>query len=134
MKDPGDVGDRDERLAVESEEGVAGLEAGFLCDGIVDDGLDLRGMIGGEGEADGFGIGHGIDPLLRNFFLLFAVDGTEGVADLMAVDAALDDFAIPVEFALVLSGEGGELEGIVHGHGLALFAGEGVFVRGVVLM
>lgn len=128
MEDPGGVCGGDEGLVVEGFDEIAGLQACFGGSGVGGDLIDAQGVGGGEGHAEGFGGGHGVDEFEGNGFVGFVIDGAEGVADLVAVDAAFDDIAFPVEFAAVAFGEFGDVDRGAKGGGAALFACERGFV------
>lgn len=128
MEDPGGVRDGDEGLVVEGFDEIAGLQAGFGGGGVRGDLIDAQGVGGGEGHAECFGGWHGVDEFEGDGFVGLVIDGAEGVANLMAMDAAFDDIAFPVEFAAVAFGEFGDVDRGAKGSGATLFACERFFV------
>lgn len=131
MEDPGGVCDGDEGLVVEGFDEIAGLQACFGGSGVGSDLIDPQGVGGGEGHAECFGGWHGVDEFEGDGFVGLVIDGAEGVANLMAMDAAFDDIAFPVEFAAVAFGEFGDVDWGAKGGGAALFASERGFVAGI---
>ena len=131
VKDPGGVCDGDEGLVVEGVDEIAGLQTGFGGGGVVGDLIDAQGVGGGKGHAEGFGGGHGVDEFEGNGFVVVMVGSAEGIANLMAVDAAFDDIAFPVELAAIAFGEFWDVDRRAKGSGAALFAKKGIFVAGI---
>ena len=78
--------------------GAASPAAAAIEPGATD--FDPRDLIGGEREPDGLRRRQRINPLRRESArLLIPEGGAEGVADLVAMHAALHDLAIPVQVA-----------------------------------
>src|SRR5438309_10369007 len=111
MEDPTNVGDGDERLAGQRYEVVAGLQPCLSGHGIRSDRLDARDSVRRKGEADGLGGGPGIDQIVRDDFLFVAIIAAKALPDLVAVDAAWDNFAFPIEFDFVSGDQTWNLQG-----------------------
>ena len=79
--------------------------------GIRSNRLDARDSVRRKGEADGLGGGPGIDQVRRDDFLFVAIVTAEGLPYLVAVDAAWDNFAFPIEFDFVSAGQTWNLQG-----------------------
>src|SRR2546423_294255 len=124
MEDPIDVGDGGERLASQRYEVVAGLQPCSSGYGIRSDRLDARDSVRHKGEADGLGGGPGIDQVRRDDFLFVPIVTAEGLPNLVAVDAAWDNFAFPIEFDFVSPGETRNLQRRFERDSFTLLAGQ----------
>ncbi len=134
MQGPAYVGDGNQRLSGEGNDFIARFQTGFGRDRAGSDRLNLRGLIRGEREADCFRGRPRINPLNGHGLVLFAIRGADGVADLMAVDATLHHFALPIEVGFVFGGEQGNLGGCLERNGTALLGCERRFVGRIAAM
>jgi hypothetical protein len=137
VEGPGEVGGGNDGSSVGGEDFITGAEAGFGGEGVGLDGGDGGAVVVGEFEADGGGCGGGVAEEEGDGFFFVVEGGFKSVADLMTVDAGLDDFALPVEVgceAFGVVGDVGNLEGCFVGERERLFVGEGGFVGGVVFV
>jgi hypothetical protein len=78
-----------------------------------------------------------VAELEGDVFLLVVEGGLESVADLVAVDAGLDNLALPIEFRFKLAlavGDVGDVERGFEAEGTRLFVGKSGFVGGVVFV
>ena len=96
--------------------------------------MDARDSVRRKGEADGLGGGPGIDQVRRDDFLFVAIVTAEGLPYLVAVDAAWDNFAFPIEFDFVSAGQTWNLQGCFERHSFTLLAGQRRLVCRVVVM
>ena len=134
VEGPGEVGGGDDGSAVGSEDFVARAEAGFGGEGVGLDGGDGGAVVVGEFEADGGGCGGGVAEEEGDGVLFVVEGGFEAVADLVTMDAGLDEIALPVEVgceAFGVVGDMGDVERCFVGKWEGLFEVEGGFVGGV---
>jgi len=137
VESPGEVGRGDHGGAVDGEDFVACLESGFGGEGAGLDGGDGGAVVVGEVEADGGGRGGGMAEEEGDGLFFVVVGGFEAVANLVAVDAGLDELALPIEVGcevLGVVGDMGDFERGFVGESKGLFGAEGGFVGGVVFV
>ncbi len=125
---PTEVGDGEQRLAVEAGDVVAGLESSAIGRGPWNHGGDSGGVVGSEGQTDGGRLGRWVNQTFGDELALFAEGDAEGVVDLVTVDAAGNDLSIPVEERGIFAGQTGDLDGSPVGGQCGLFVGEGLAV------
>jgi hypothetical protein len=131
VQHPAHIRDGKQRLSVQDRDVIPASEPRLCGQRIGNDCLDARRRIGCHDEAQRLRCGHRVNQILRHRFQFLALHESEGVADLVAMDATRHDLPLPVELQSVFAVERGDVHRRLVGRGLALLACERGFVRGI---